>query len=658
MNLRAKLFPALVAACVALLVLVCVAQYRRAVRAAKESLRADTEWRAARLARTVEEGRRARGEEIFELATSQPFDDFFVRPGAAASAQLLLETSPVAPTRSPRTANPTVSHALLAHLEAFFRRRGELYTAVTLVTGERRQFVARVEPPRTTGGAPVVETGDFLPGDKGLKELLSDSSNPPPDSVESQSADFYHKWATTPRGALACAVPIAWEPDGKIGTFVAELKPGALVGLAAEGFADGGGARGQGGDERARLFHIIALDRAGRIVYHTNPALKFQTVAGAMPYFNAVAAEMTAARRGTTFFDGADGARWLAAYEPVQGLDLSVAVAANETAATAGLRRAGRAYVALAIMIALAAVGLVLVRERRASRRIERVARAAQAVAAGNLDERLDVSVHDRTRVIAESFNLMTDRLREHLTRESENRQFQAFMRLSATLTHDLKNSITGLSMLVSNMERQFHREEFRADAVTSLREATDKLRGIVARLNKPVETLSGEYRNALKPVDLVPVIRGVVEGAGVRSQFHEIEARLPGSLEAVVDAERVERVVENLVINALEAMGKNAGRLTVEAGREGADHIFIAVSDTGPGMSEEFVRVKLFQPFSTTKTQGLGLGLYTCREVVEAHGGRIEVESKRSSGTRFRVVLPSRPVSLPRAAKSDSLKN
>jgi signal transduction histidine kinase len=171
------------------------------------------------------------------------------------------------------------------------------------------------------------------------------------------------------------------------------------------------------------------------------------------------------------------------------------------------------------------------------------------------------------------------------------------------------------------------------------------------------VETLSGEYRNALRPVDLVPLVRRVVAGAGVRSQFHQIEARLPDSLEAMVDADRVERVIENLVINALEAMGKNAGRLTVEAGKEGEDRIFIAVADTGPGMSEEFIRAKLFQPFSTTKTQGLGLGLYTCREVVEAHGGRIDVESRRSSGTRFRVVLPSRPVSLPRATRSGSTK-
>jgi hypothetical protein len=67
--------------------------------------------------------------------------------------------------------------------------------------------------------------------------------------------------------------------------------------------------------------------------------------------------------------------------------------------------------------------------------------------------------------------------------------------------------------------------------------------------------------------------------------------------------------------------------------------------------MSEEFIRTRLFRPFATTKSKGIGLGLYTCREVVEAHGGRLEVESKEGSGTRFRVVIPSSPVTHPRAA-------
>ncbi len=124
---------------------------------------------------------------------------------------------------------------------------------------------------------------------------------------------------------------------------------------------------------------------------------------------------------------------------------------------------------------------------------------------------------------------------------------------------------------------------------------------------------------------------------------LNQIEVSLPERLVATVEPERVENVVENLVINALEAMGAKGGRLTVEAGSLEGDLVFFSVADTGIGMSQEFIRTKLYRPFSTTKNKGIGLGLFTCREVVEAHGGRLEVDSHEGVGTRFRVVLPSR---------------
>jgi signal transduction histidine kinase len=213
-------------------------------------------------------------------------------------------------------------------------------------------------------------------------------------------------------------------------------------------------------------------------------------------------------------------------------------------------------------------------------------------------------------------------------------------------LTHDLKNAITGLSMLVTNMERQFHRAEFRVDAVSSLRQATEKLGSLVARLSEPVKSLSGEYRRTPQPSDLIPVIRRVLAAtAEPRAEFYDIQTELPETLIAPIDAERIERVLENLIVNAFEAMGGRGGRLTVAAGEESVALVYFSVEDTGPGMTEDFMRTRLFRAFATTKKRGIGLGLYTCREIVESHGGRLEVKSKLGSGTRFRVVLPSVPL-------------
>ncbi|HYX41601.1 MAG TPA: ATP-binding protein, partial [Pyrinomonadaceae bacterium] len=373
--------------------------------------------------------------------------------------------------------------------------------------------------------------------------------------------------------------------------------------------------------------------------------------------FTNIAQAMTSDARGAEFFTTANGERWLAAYQPIDKLDLSVAVAADAAEADAGLQLIGTIGIALTLLLALAAAVILTIVLRRTSRHINRVAEAAAEIAAGNLEQRILVKSTDETRLLAESFNLMSDRLREHIAHEAESKQFQSFLRLSAMLTHDLKNAITGLSFLVNNMERQFHRAEFREDAISSLRAATDKLRAIVARLNEPARTLSGEYRHAIRETDLVPIIRHVLKTtAEPASALHQLESQLPDSLSAPVDGERIERVLENLIINALEAMGAKSGCLIVAAGTEGAGHIFISVCDTGVGMTEEFIRARLFRPFSTTKEKGIGLGLYTCREIVMAHGGRLDVQSKLGAGTCFRVVLPSTPVtrlSAPAAARS-----
>jgi len=132
-----------------------------------------------------------------------------------------------------------------------------------------------------------------------------------------------------------------------------------------------------------------------------------------------------------------------------------------------------------------------------------------------------------------------------------------------------------------------------------------------------------------------------IAEPAG---ETHDLKVELPDQLFALVDSERMTKVVENLIINALEAMDRKKGTLSIVAGRTDDGKPFFSVSDSGQGISPRFIEERLFHPFATTKKRGVGLGLYTCREVVVANGGSIEVESQEGAGTTFRVVLPSAP--------------
>ncbi|HEV2765187.1 MAG TPA: ATP-binding protein, partial [Pyrinomonadaceae bacterium] len=559
---------------------------------------------------------------------------------AAVTGDAPLATAAGASTPTPSASGASLPRELRAEFGAFYAGHAERYASITCLGASREPLFRVAGLVRHADGSAEadIRTRDLPPtGADGRVWGVASASEVLRSPVTHQAGGatmrftvpvFLEVGDSAPRGALVVEMKLdpAFRTAGAV-----ESEPSEAT-------------------RRGAARHVLALDQDGRILFHTDEALREQPVEQAMPFFRPVAERMKMGASGMDFYEdrATDGDRWLAAYRPVRGSNLSVAVAGNYTQAVGGLKRAGLSGVALLLLAALVATALLVFVVGKTAHRIERVSSAASAVASGDLNQRVEIRTHDETRVLADSFNRMTDRLRGLISKEAESRQFQSFMRLSAILTHDLKNAITGLSILVANMEKQFHREEFRADAIHSLRESTEKLKRIVARLSEPMKSLSGEYRRDSRPLDLVPVIRRVLaQTAEPSAPLYDIRTRLPETLVAYAEPTRIENVVENLVLNALEAMGAKGGRLTVEAGEEANGMVYFSVADTGTGMSEEFIKMHLYRAFTTTKSQGIGLGLYTCREIVEAHGGRLDVESKVGAGTRFRVVLPSKPLTL-----------
>ena len=649
MGIRPKLFLVFFALGIVPVLLLSIVNYWYGVRAVEALLRSDVEQEAVGVAQAVEAREREHEDGLIALARTRSVRDYVRggrtdQPPARAGGAKRLDSSPQAADSAADAA--AVPEDVRTSVGAFLLGNHKYYTALTCLDTARHPLF-RVEQNSRGNGESIVDVDslnfqnrDFLPTD-----VLPDE----------------RVW-TTPR-QTPLRSPILRESSGVIvrytvpvftgddegegaprGALVIDLKLDALLKEAADSLAalarPSTAARTNRPAPQTRL--VILLDRTGRIVYHTNEALIYQSIISTAPSFKRIADAMMAGESGWNLYDSADGNRWLAVYRPVATLDLSAAVAGDYTAAAGGLHRTGWISILLSALVGLVSAFLLSKVVGRTARSIERVTQGAVAIAGGNLNQRIEVRSSDEIHLLAESFNRMSDRLREQIAHEAETRQFQAFMRLSAMLTHDLKNAISSLSLLVSNMERQFHNEEFRADAMLSLKDATDKLRSLVARLSEPVQSLSGEFQRP-RPVDLIPIIKRVLATTvGPTNQLHEVETRLTPSLIANVDAVRLEKVIENLILNALEAMGTNKGKLIIETGTENEEQVFFSISDTGPGMSEEFQRVRLFRPFATTKSKGIGLGLYTCREVIKAHGGHIDVKSQKGTGTTFRVVLPS----------------
>jgi signal transduction histidine kinase len=139
-------------------------------------------------------------------------------------------------------------------------------------------------------------------------------------------------------------------------------------------------------------------------------------------------------------------------------------------------------------------------------------------------------------------------------------------------------------------------------------------------------------------PVELHDLLRGIVATRSVLKPAPEL---VPGdkSISVVAHDTRLDRVLGHLVQNAIEAT-PSEGRVTVQLLRQNGSAV-VAISDTGCGMSEQFISSRLFKPFESTKTTGMGIGTYEAWQYIREIGGRIDVESTEAKGTVFRVVLP-----------------
>jgi signal transduction histidine kinase len=436
---------------------------------------------------------------------------------------------------------------------------------------------------------------------------------------------------------LQYAIPLLNRTSNEqLGILVAELNLNELVSDVATVLSV------TGNSQSAPETFVAAIDPSTRFLYTSNHTLEGALVSSALPSFLPIASSMSENKSDVSRFQIPAGKDYVTAFAPLPRWNVNLAVGHDRGVIAAAAHRSGIIGLLIALLLgSISALSLAYLTHKR-SVGIERVEEGLTAIAKGELDRRIELKSSDDARAIADSINAMAEKMRAQIAKEEETKQFQMFVRLSAMLTHDLKNAIEALSLIVGNMERHFDNEEFRRDALKSLTSATEKLKGIVARLTRPLTSLSGEHPRP-KSVDLVPMMRKVVAmTAEPLREKHRIEINLPQNLFVYTDPDRIEKVIENFIINALEAMSDKNGKLVIEAGLTTRGAATFSITDTGPGMSPEFIDQKLFKPFSTTKKQGVGLGLYTCREVIEASAGSIEVESVQGAGTTFRVVLPS----------------
>ena len=211
-------------------------------------------------------------------------------------------------------------------------------------------------------------------------------------------------------------------------------------------------------------------------------------------------------------------------------------------------------------------------------------------------------------------------------------RQFESFNRMSAFVVHDLKNLIAQLSLLLSNADKHRDNPEFQKDMVQTIANSRDKMKRLLLQLR------GGYSLEPPAPVAVHDVVRQAVAARAGLKPAPRFES-CAGNLSVVAHSVRLERVIGHLIQNAVEATPSD-GQVIVQLSRQSGSAV-IEISDSGCGMTEQFMRSRLFKPFESTKLTGMGIGTYEARQYVRELGGRIDVQTRESQGTTFRVMLP-----------------
>jgi putative PEP-CTERM system histidine kinase len=213
-----------------------------------------------------------------------------------------------------------------------------------------------------------------------------------------------------------------------------------------------------------------------------------------------------------------------------------------------------------------------------------------------------------------------------------EARKFDAFNRMSAFVVHDLKNLVAQLSLMIRNAERHRDNPEFQRDMLATVEHVVERMNKLMLQLRTGATPVENP-----RPVDLTVIVQRVCSAKS--TQAARIGLNLASGILTLGDEDRLEHVIGHLVQNALDATATR-GTVTVGLDRDKGFAV-IAVTDTGVGMSPEFVRDRLFKPFETTKQTGMGIGVYESTQYVEGLGGQLVIDSTPDVGTTVRVLLP-----------------
>jgi signal transduction histidine kinase len=296
----------------------------------------------------------------------------------------------------------------------------------------------------------------------------------------------------------------------------------------------------------------------------------------------------------------------------------------------------------------LIGVGGAALLARRVTRPLDKLVDGTVKISKGDFSQTIDIDSQDEIGELAKSFNDMSQQLQ--LTRkrmEAANRRLiqaeklASIGRISASIAHEIRNPLTSVKLNIQKVMESQGLADLDKEHLDISQEGIGHIENFIKELLNftRVADLELNYFSVEQIVDeSVKMIRNTLKLKDVQL-IKKVQERLP---QVLVDGDKIRQVLLNILHNACEAVD-NGGKITIILsllrGRRG-QKVRIRICDDGPGIPKKD-RENIFEPFYTTKSTGIGLGLANARKIIVQHKGTIHASENEGSGACFDILIP-----------------
>lgn len=384
---------------------------------------------------------------------------------------------------------------------------------------------------------------------------------------------------------------------------------------------------------------VILLNKEGRIIYSDGIKLGESLT---VPFF-----DLLTEQEGNIELE-IDGSKQIISYSKSEQTDLSelgwtVVVKQSEADIVSSLEDVRNSLILPSVVGIVVTIVIGFIITIFVSRPLEKLTKKYKLLSSGKFDEKAESSKIHEINIISQSYNDFSQSLKKLIQTEKDlseakvkvkNERLLAIGELSASMAHDMKNPLAVLKTATDILKRKFKGQDEKIDMLFS-------------NMDNGINRISHQIEDVLEYVRITPanlsesslnkIIESAINSIKVPSN---ITIQIPqNDIQIKCDIQKMEIVLINLILNAVQDIGEKPGRIKMDT-KEEKDYYIIEISNSGSPIPDELIK-KIFEPLFTTKLRGTGLGLATCKNVIEQHGGSI---SAKNNPTTFVIKFPKNP--------------